>query len=47
MTEPVLAARGVTRSFREGGGALTVLAGVDLVVAAGERIAIVGVSGSG
>jgi lipoprotein-releasing system ATP-binding protein len=47
MTEPVLAARGVTRSFREGGGALTVLAGVDLVVGAGERIAIVGASGSG
>jgi lipoprotein-releasing system ATP-binding protein len=47
MTEPVLAARGVTRSFREGGGELIVLAGVDLVVGRGERLAIVGASGSG
>jgi lipoprotein-releasing system ATP-binding protein len=47
MTEPVLAARGVTRSFTEGGGALAVLTGVDFTVAPGERVAIVGVSGSG
>jgi lipoprotein-releasing system ATP-binding protein len=47
MTELVLAARGVSRSFREGGGALVVLANVDLVVATGERVAIVGASGSG
>jgi lipoprotein-releasing system ATP-binding protein len=47
MTEPVLAARGVTRSFTEGGGALAVLTGVDFTVEAGERVAIVGVSGSG
>jgi lipoprotein-releasing system ATP-binding protein len=47
MTEPVLAARGVTRSFREGGGELIVLAGVDRVVGRGERLAIVGASGSG
>jgi lipoprotein-releasing system ATP-binding protein len=47
MTDPVLAARGVTRRFSEGGGALTVLAGVDLAVAPRERLAIVGASGSG
>src|SRR5690606_1995765 len=47
MTEPVLRARGVTRSFREGGGELTVLTGVDLQIARGERLAIVGASGSG
>jgi lipoprotein-releasing system ATP-binding protein len=47
MTELVLAARGVSRSFREGGGALVVLANVDLVVETGERVAIVGASGSG
>jgi len=47
MTDTVLAAHAVTRSFREGGATLTVLASVELAVAAGERVAIVGVSGSG
>ncbi len=49
MTEAgaVLDARGVSRSFREAGGVLTVLDGADLVVNVGERIAIVGASGSG
>jgi lipoprotein-releasing system ATP-binding protein len=47
MTDAVLAAQGVTRSFTEGGGALAVLTGVDFNVAAGERVAIVGASGSG
>ncbi|MFO7325483.1 MAG: lipoprotein-releasing ABC transporter ATP-binding protein LolD [Pseudomonadota bacterium] len=47
MTESVLVARGVRRSFREGGGELAVLTGVDLAIARGERLAIVGASGSG
>jgi len=47
MTDTVLAAHAVTRSFREGGATLTVLASVELAVAAGERVAMVGVSGSG
>jgi lipoprotein-releasing system ATP-binding protein len=49
MTEavPVLDARGLRRSFHEGTGSLPVLQGVDLTVAAGERVAIVGASGSG
>ncbi len=47
MTEVVLAARGLTRAFREGAGSLAVLTGVDLSVTVGERVAIVGSSGSG
>jgi lipoprotein-releasing system ATP-binding protein len=47
MTEPVLAAHGVARSFSEGSGSLQVLQDVEFVVEAGERIAIVGASGSG
>jgi lipoprotein-releasing system ATP-binding protein len=48
MTEAVLSARGLGRSFQEGAGKiLEVLRGVDLEVHPGERIAIVGSSGSG
>jgi lipoprotein-releasing system ATP-binding protein len=47
MTEPVLMAKALTRSFREGDTVLRVLGGADLIVGAGERIAIVGASGSG
>ncbi|MFA5941849.1 MAG: ABC transporter ATP-binding protein [Sinimarinibacterium sp.] len=40
-------ARGVVKEVSSGGQALTILAGVDLDVAAGETVAIVGASGSG
>lgn len=43
----VLRARGLRKSFREGGNTLEVLTGVELEVLRGERVAIVGVSGSG
>jgi lipoprotein-releasing system ATP-binding protein len=47
MTD-VLVARGLTRSYLGGdGGSIPVLTGVDLTVAAGEMVAIVGASGSG
>jgi lipoprotein-releasing system ATP-binding protein len=47
VTEAVLRARGVQRSFREGTARLEVLTGVELSVDRGERLAIIGVSGSG
>jgi lipoprotein-releasing system ATP-binding protein len=47
MSEPVLEAREVRKSFRQGPVLLPVLEGVSLAVSAGERAAIVGASGSG
>ena len=47
MSEPVLVARGLGRSFRQGRLDIDVLKGADLVVEAGEGVALVGASGSG
>jgi lipoprotein-releasing system ATP-binding protein len=47
MTESILEARDVHKSFRQGPVTLEVLEGVNMSVATGERIAIVGASGSG
>ncbi len=47
MSEPILEARDVHKSFRQGPVTLEVLQGVAMTVTKGERIAIVGASGSG
>jgi lipoprotein-releasing system ATP-binding protein len=43
----VLLCRGVTRHFREGPARIEVLKGIDLAIARGELLAIVGASGAG
>ena len=47
MTEPVLSAAGLVKRYRSGERTLTVLDGLDLAVAPGEALAIVGDSGVG
>ena len=47
MTEAILEARTVHKSFRQGPVTLEVLQGINIQVRTGERIAIVGSSGSG
>jgi len=44
---PVVECQALARSFREGGLRVDVLRGVDLAVAPGETVAVVGASGSG
>ncbi|MGN2391921.1 lipoprotein-releasing ABC transporter ATP-binding protein LolD [Pelomicrobium sp. G1] len=44
---PVIACRGLRKTYGEGPTAVEVLLGVDLTVEPGERLAIVGASGSG
>ncbi len=47
MSEVILQAQGLGKVFRGGGLEVPVLEGIDLTVAAGETVAIVGASGSG
>ncbi len=47
MSEPLLRAEGLRKTFRTGDGSIEVLCGVDLSVGVGERLAIVGASGVG
>ena len=44
---PVLACRGLAKTYRSGPLEVPVLTGIDLAIAPGERLAIVGASGSG
>ena len=45
--EPLIDMRGITRHYRMGDQTVVALAGVDLTIASGELLAIVGASGSG
>ncbi|HMB39657.1 MAG TPA: ATP-binding cassette domain-containing protein, partial [Wenzhouxiangellaceae bacterium] len=47
MNDAVVKCTGVTRRFHQGRTALDVLRGVDLEIARGEQVAIVGASGVG
>lgn len=47
MNKPVLRASGLAKSFQQGRNTVSVLTGIDIDVAAGESLAIVGASGSG
>jgi lipoprotein-releasing system ATP-binding protein len=47
MSEPVLATRGLTRSFSQGETKIDVLCGVDLAIMPGEIVGLLGQSGTG
>jgi lipoprotein-releasing system ATP-binding protein len=47
MSEPLLIARGVEKSYRMGESVIEVLKGLDLEIAEGEVVAVVGASGIG
>lgn len=46
-SQVVLSCQGVTKEYRQGPLAVTVLKGIDVSIVRGERVAIVGASGSG
>ncbi len=47
MAEPILAARGVTKTYRTGSQEVEALRGIDLDVHAGEMVMVMGPSGNG
>jgi ABC-type lipoprotein export system ATPase subunit len=47
VTQPLIELQGVSRAYAAGAQTVTALRGVDLVIEAGEFVAIVGASGSG
>jgi len=47
MSNPVIECRGLVKQFEQGGNVIEVMRGVDLAIAAGEQVAIVGASGVG
>jgi len=47
MAEPLIALRGITKRFGEGAAAFQALKGIDLDIAPGDFVAIMGASGSG
>jgi lipoprotein-releasing system ATP-binding protein len=44
---PLILVRGLTRNFPTAGGRVDVLRGIDLDIAGGERVAVIGASGAG
>ncbi len=47
MSEPLVRAAALRRSFKTGGGEIEVLSGIDLTIEVGETVSIVGTSGVG
>ncbi len=47
MSEPIISCRGLRKSYYQGKLEVPVLMGIDLTIAAGETLAVVGASGSG
>ena len=47
MTEPLLSAEGIRKKIHDGDHVATILDGIDLELGVGERVALIGPSGSG